>query len=198
MGCIPRKGIEFVVGLDVGRPAEPTALAVLALSPDRQRPPFALRHLQRFPPGTPYPEVLTAVTELLRSQRLAGRTWLLADYTGAGWPVLTLFARSMHSTVTCLFSAVLLTASGTTVPNHRPGLAIPKADVVGVLQVLLQTRRLRVAELPETATLVRELAAYRPKVVLSTTDTTTWREGAHDDLVLAVGLAAWGAEAVTR
>jgi hypothetical protein len=195
MRCVSRKNVEFVVGLDLGRPAEPTAIAVLALAPERS---FALRHLQRFPPGTPYPEVLTATTDLLRSKSLAGRAWLLADYTGAGWPVLKLFERGLRSAVTCLFSGVLLTASGTAVPNHRPGLAIPKGDVVGVLQVMLQTRRLRVADLPETATLVRELAAYRPKVVLSPTDATTWREGAHDDLVLAVGLAAWGAEVVTR
>jgi hypothetical protein len=60
----------------------------------------------------------------------------------------------------------------------------------------LQTRRLKIAnQLEDAATLTRELAAYRPKVKLETTDAVAWREGAHDDLVLAVGLAAWAGEA---
>jgi hypothetical protein len=43
--------------------------------------------------------------------------------------------------------------------------------------------------------LVRELGSYRAKPVLVAADTPlAWREGAHDDLVLAVALAAWAGE----
>ena len=192
---------RYFVGLDLGRPSEPTALAVLSrerLTPrDRtdRRPTYALSHLKRFPPGTPYPAVLAGLVALLKAPVLH-RSWVLADYTGAGWPVQQMLAGGLKGTVCCHYSAVILTASGTMVPGGRGGLAIPKADVVGTLQVLLQTRRLRIAkELPEVQTLTRELAAYRPKVTLAPAEATTWREGAHDDLVFAAGLAAWGGEA---
>jgi hypothetical protein len=193
---------RYFVGLDLGRPSEPTALAVLGRPtvtrdhPPQSRPGYLLRHLHRFPPGTPYPQVLTEVRKLLQSSPLAGQTWLLADYTGAGWPVQMLIAQGLQTTVTCSYSPVMLTAGGTGVPAGRGGLAVPKADLVGTLQVLLQTRRLQIAnQLEEAATLTRELAAYRPKAKLEPTDAIAWREGAHDDLVLAVGLAAWAGEA---
>ena len=46
--------------------------------------------------------------------------------------------------------------------------------------------------------LVRELENYRPKVILPTADMLQWRDGAHDDLILAVALAAWGGERALR
>jgi hypothetical protein len=140
--------------------------------------------------------VLVGLRDLLKTQELSRQAWLLADYTGAGWPAQRLIAQGLQTQVTCHYSPVILTVNGTVVPNGRAGLAIPKADVVGTLQVLLQTRRLKIAnQLEDAATLTRELAAYRPKVKLEPTDAIAWREGAHDDLVLSVGLAAWAGEA---
>jgi hypothetical protein len=66
-----------------------------------------------------------------------------------------------------------------------------------VLQILLQSRRIRVAEtLPEAATLVKELENFRTKVAPSSTGDllADWRGAPHDDLVLAVAVAAWYAE----
>jgi hypothetical protein len=73
---------------------------------------------------------------------------------------------------------------------------VPKKELVASLQVLLQTRRLKVAKtLPEAATLVRELETFRVKVTEAANETFgAWREGQHDDLVLAVALAAWVGE----
>ena len=70
---------------------------------------------------------------------------------------------------------------------------VPKRDLVGVVQVLLQTARLKfAAELPETATLVRKLQNFQVKITEAAHGTYgAWREGAHDDLVLALALAAW-------
>jgi hypothetical protein len=53
--------------------------------------------------------------------------------------------------------------------------------------------------LPESATLVRELAAFQLKATVSADEELgTWREGAHDDLVLAVAVAAWLGERALR
>jgi hypothetical protein len=73
---------------------------------------------------------------------------------------------------------------------------VPKKTLVSVLQVLLQSRRLQVATgLPDTATLVKELQAFRAKITPARTETLeSWREREYDDLVLAVSLACWWAE----
>jgi hypothetical protein len=47
-------------------------------------------------------------------------------------------------------------------------------------------------ELPEAQVLVQELQTFRMRPALATTKVEiAWREQDHDDLVLALGLAAW-------
>jgi hypothetical protein len=65
---------------------------------------------------------------------------------------------------------------------------------VTVTQVLLQNGRLKVAaSLPEAETLRRELLNFRVKIDPQTAHDSYehWREGDHDDLVLAVSMGAW-------
>ena len=64
------------------------------------------------------------------------------------------------------------------------------------MQVMLQARRLKVApSLPEAATLVRELTTFQVKITPAANEVFgAWREGQHDDLVLAVAIAIWQAE----
>jgi hypothetical protein len=74
---------------------------------------------------------------------------------------------------------------------------VPKKELVGVVQILLQSRRIRVAEtLLKAATLVKELENFRAKVAPSRSSDllADGREAPHDDLVLAVVVAAWYAE----
>jgi hypothetical protein len=69
----------YFTGLDLGRPAEFTALVVL----ERTTPPggkefhFACRHLRRWPPSTPYPDVVGEVRTLFAAPPLASRATLL-------------------------------------------------------------------------------------------------------------------------
>jgi hypothetical protein len=71
------------------------------------------------------------------------------------------------------------------------GHLVPKQDLVGVLQVLLQGKRIRVSqELALSAMLLEELHQFRMKAVPLTDDVIEWRERPHDDLVLAVAVAA--------
>ena len=47
--------------------------------------------------------------------------------------------------------------------------------------------------MPESATLVRELGSFRTEVAAKP-DEVSWREREHDDLVLALAVAAWQGE----
>jgi hypothetical protein len=73
---------------------------------------------------------------------------------------------------------------------------VPKKELVTSLQVVMQSRRLKIARaLPDAALLVRELQNFQVKITAAAHETFgVWREGQHDDLVLAVALASWWGE----
>ncbi len=74
---------------------------------------------------------------------------------------------------------------------------VPKRDLIGVTQVLLQSGRLKIAAaLPEAAQLTKELLNFKVKIDPQTAHDSysAWREGIHDDLVLALSLACWMGE----
>ena len=70
---------------------------------------------------------------------------------------------------------------------------VPKRELVGASQMLLQTRRLHIArKLAEAETLTQELRNFKMKITVSANmQLEAWREGQHDDLVLAGALASW-------
>src|SRR5678816_316985 len=47
-----------------------------------------LRHLERLPLGTPYPDVVARVRNMVRSPDMLGRCQLMVDATGVGPPVV--------------------------------------------------------------------------------------------------------------
>ena len=67
---------------------------------------------------------------------------------------------------------------------------------MSTIQVLLQTKRLKIATLlPEAKTLLEEMTNFQVKISLAGHDSYgAWREGTHDDLLLAVAMACWVAE----
>ncbi len=70
---------------------------------------------------------------------------------------------------------------------------VPKADLVGALQVALQNRRLRIARsLPERGVWVNEMKAFRATMTASgTTYGNDPSKSQHDDLVVATMLATY-------
>jgi hypothetical protein len=188
---------EYFCGLDLGQAADFTALAVaeVTVGPDpasanRRVPRFAVRHLQRWARGTPYPAIVDAVRTLAGVPPMPGCV-LCVDQTGVGRAVVDLF-RAARPALPCRLRAVTITAGahGTT---GAAGETVPKKDLVATLQVLLQGRRLAIAkELPDAAVLRKELQHFRVKVTAAANETfEAWRERDHDDLVLAVALACW-------
>ena len=77
----------------------------------------------------------------------------------------------------------------------RSWLRRSRKGLVSILQVLLGTRRLHVAaDQPDARQLARELETFQVKLTQAGNETfESWRERDHDDLVLAVALACWGA-----
>jgi hypothetical protein len=177
---------RFYVGLDLGQAADYTALAIA----ERVDGQYHVRHLQRFRLGTSYPDMVAEVARMMRTEPLQGGGVLVVDQTGVGRPVVDLF------TAANLYCVPVTITAGATATREGGGYRVPKADLVGTLQVLLQGGRLKFAEgLPEVPTLIGELMAFQVKITAAANATFgAWREGSHDDLVLALALAVWYAE----
>jgi hypothetical protein len=182
--------ISYLAGLDLGQPSEYTALAILqqTITTNPREKLFAVRHLERFPLGTSYPEICDRVVDLFDEPPLSNGT-LAVDQTGVGRAVVDIIRRARPQAI---IRPMTIIAGHAVVPDEA-GWHVPKKELVSVMQVLLQSRRLQVARaLPIAPVLVRELETFRAKITVSANETfESWRERDHDDLVLAVAMAAW-------
>ena len=186
---------RFLFGLDLGQAQDYTALAVAhqTLRPGEPRPllVYAFRHLQRWPLGTSYPQIVADVKAKLA--KVPGAE-LVVDATGCGRAVLDMFR---YGDLRASVVPVTITGGSEVTRADHGGYHVPKRDLVSAVQATLQTKRLKIAAaLPETITLTRELQAFRVKVNIATGHESfeAWRERDHDDLVLAVALAVWRGE----
>jgi hypothetical protein len=187
---------DFFIGLDLGQTRDFTALAVLErraptdAGAAAEKPYYALRHLHRFPLGTPYTEIVPAVAALTSKGRLSGSP-VVVDQTGVGRAVVELLRRACGWVV-----PVTITGGHAVGAAEGGSFHVPKKELVTGLQVVLQSRRLGIARrLPEASKLVRELQQFQVKITAAANEAFgVWREGQHDDLVLAVALACWWGE----
>lgn len=182
----------FFVGLDLGKAADFTALVALERVPGvgGGRPIYHLRHAERLALGMPYPRQVVYVATLLRTAPLAGHCDLVVDATGVGAAVVDLFREARLQPV-----PVIITG-GARVSHEGGTWSVPKRDLIAALDVLLPDRLLVSRALPAVEVLVWELQEFRRRIdpITAHDSYAAWREGAHDDLVLATALACWWAE----
>jgi hypothetical protein len=182
---------RFAVGLDLGQANDFTALSVLERIASNQREVlYHVRHLERVR-DVPYPSIVSKTTEIMRSPALAGRATLVIDQTGCGRPVFDMFK------VARLKPIGVQIHGGDSTAHEGDTWRVPKRDLVGSLQVLFQSSRLKIStKLPLASVLQAELLNFKVKIDPRTAhdNYSSWRETSHDDLLLSVALAAWWAE----
>jgi hypothetical protein len=202
----------YFVGLDLGKSADYTALAVIQTIehppierhipgtfrveqvPSPDPPELHVRHLERFPLGTRYPAIVAAVASRLPALptdwRDPSKPVLVVDKTGVGAPVVDLFEDAGLEPV-----PITITSGTSPTPDGR-GYHVPKRDLVSTLQVILQNGRLKInQDLTAASMLTQELLSFKTKYTdVGNATFEAWREKDHDDLVLAVAMAVWYAE----
>jgi hypothetical protein len=207
--------MSFYVGLDLGQSADYTALAVIeADKPNGEGvQELQLRHLERYPLRTPYPEIADKVARLVRDPALTvtterhfgqgvrrRRPELVVDNTGVGVAVTDLLReRGLTFRPVTITGGDVARASETQEKGRH--YRVPKRDLVAALEVPFHTGTLKVAEgLVLWPTLREELLSFKRKIDLRTAHDSYehWRESDHDDLVLACALACWWARRVAR
>lgn len=183
--------VVYFSGVDLGQSADHSALAAVERTtrPDPARPDrtvyyFAVRHLHRWPLGTPYPQVVADTKRLFAAPPLGGSV-LAIDRTGAG--------RAVSDLLTSAGIDARLRPLTITGGENSGGGSVAKKELVGAVQVTLRDGRLKIASgLPLADVLTDELAAFRVKVTPAGNETfEAWRVRDHDDLVLAVALALY-------
>ena len=185
--------MQYIVGVDLGQVADYTAIVVLEghrVDLRGELTTYHLRYAERLL-GQPYPVIVAQVKVLMTHLDTLGRTTLVVDGTGCGRPVIDML---VHEN---LYPIAVTITGGDQVHQDGRSYRTPKRDLVGALQVLLQTERLKIAEqLPLAPTLVQELLAFRVRIDPATAHDSysSWREKDHDDLVLATALACWWGE----
>jgi hypothetical protein len=197
--------MPFVVGLDLGQSADYTALAVVqsVREPDEGGRPVRglhLRHLERYPLRTPYPEIADKVAALMRDPALSPDEFdgwrilrtpprLVVDATGVGTAVSDLLkSRGLR------FTGVTITGGDRANRSGERSWRVPKRDLVAALEVPFHKGSLKVAEgLVLWPALHEELMNFRRKIDLRTAHDSYehWRDSDHDDLLLATALACW-------
>jgi hypothetical protein len=155
------------------------------------RVPLHIRHLERPALGTPYPEVVDRVANIvLREPVTRGGSALLVDAGGPGRPMANDLSKAGMRPIRISFHGGV----NVSLVDGGAGYNVPVRDLVGAAQVALQNGLLKMSpELDLAETLTKELLAFRRKINPNTAHDSygQWREGKHDDLVFAVSMAVW-------
>jgi len=183
----------------------PTGWNVLVDCPE-DKLEYRVRHLDRFPPGTHYTDIAKKVLAVFGCPALSDTkevtTYktvrdidlfvdLVIDQTDVGEKIADMMVGRIGK------HALRVVFSGTQGEKYSDGLYwIPKLSAIGVLEVLLETKRLKIRRDGQYSHhLVGELVNYRGRRTSpAATTVNTWREKPSDDLVFAVALACWRLE----
>lgn len=148
-----------------------------------------VRHVERFPLQTKY----TAIAHQMRG-RLAGMPaprYFAVDKTGVGAGVIEMMAGLSPIGITITSGADVRCVG-------EQQYHVPKRDLVTAAQIISQNRVLKIAKgLPHGDLLMKEMMNFRTKISTGGHDSyEAWREADHDDLVLALAIGIWTAEAI--
>jgi hypothetical protein len=206
---LPRKS-NFVVGVDIGQAVDPTAVAVVEHItgvidggsdyerhcglPTEQKPAerVDVRHLQRLPLGLSYPNIVQRVKDLMARPPLCGDenrnpAGLIIDETGVGRAVGDIFNEAGLSPI-----RVSITGGNEATYAGEQRWHVAKTILISTVDAMLHRGVLRfAASLSEAPAMKDELQDFRRKLSDAGRATYAARIGAHDDLVLAVAIAAW-------
>lgn len=143
----------YYVGLDLGQKRDYSAVIVVGTAFEK----LLVRFAERMPLGMPYPNVVERVRTIVRSDELLGNCVLVVDATGVGAPVVDMLRAAE---LDCEICAVTITGGA------RGGTkgSVPKQDLIALVQMLLESGKLRIGKLREAAGLVRELKSVRTSV----------------------------------
>jgi hypothetical protein len=197
---------DFVVGLSVGQGLQPTAVAILErLTPSGTggSKNYVCRYVRRWrPPDTAYPILVSKLSDILRDAPLKGSDLIVEAGPGVRAVLRLLSKHRLPASI----RAVEIKSSAE--DGYFEGLwRVTKASVIETTRQVLQEDRLVfddrmppnvMATTPSAQTIYHALATYPYNKSPLANEAFAAREGADDDLILAVALACWFGECCRR
>jgi len=153
---------------------------------------YRVVNVRRYPRGTPYPDIYRSVQSILAQLPATPMApSLFVDRTGVGGPVVDAM-REMGIALT----GISITGGSRINRVSSQDVNVPKALLASSLDIAFAEDRLELTSEAESSDALRaELQGFRVKKTSHGNETMeAWREGIHDDLVLATAMAIWGAD----
>jgi hypothetical protein len=186
--------MKLFVGIDLGEAGNHTAIAAaervrLEVPKVRQKFRYVVRFLEEYELGIHYPEQIDRLKETL-SHKAFESAAVGADYTGVGRPVIQMMRKQkVHPG---LVPILITSGHAATFDKESQGYHVPKRDLVGTLQILLQAELIAWHQkLAAARKLEKQLASFKVRVTKSKNETFGAEGRDQDDIVLAVSLAVW-------
>ncbi len=192
-----------VIGLDVGRAVDFSALCVLSrwyrlLPPDAIPNPegvqamYTIIEAYRFPLQTEYDRITEAVANIWERPSIStNRRICVVDHTGVGAPVVEMIRKRHVNTI-----GINITGGNAVTKSDERTFNIPKATLVTTLVQYFQSGRIKIAiDEPEAEELSRQLESfgYRIDRLTGHTSYESLEGKVHDDMVISVALALYWA-----
>lgn len=184
------------LGLDLGQSIDYSAGVMLESRchpSNLYGPPDLLircRYIRKWPLGTDYMQIVEDALDLNPSI-------ILPEFNGVGRVFVDILRnrareRGFHGAI----MPVVSVGSNARIQVHKEArgrhVSIPKCDIVTAISLLQQQKFLRLPDVPETKMLLAELGDFQVRFGRSMKQFGNMPgQGRHDDLVIALGLAAW-------
>ena len=119
-----RPDVRYLVGLDIGKARDYTALAVAKQIEDMEQnvTSYHVRHLLRFPLRTPYLQIVARVARFLKNPELRRDSCLVVDNSGVGAPIVD----ALNETDIPVPIHAVTIVGGDTVTSTPDGWRVPK------------------------------------------------------------------------
>jgi hypothetical protein len=190
------------LGVDFGKEQDPSAMVLVEFVMEPRmtvdaatRAPLydcglVVRYVESPTLGTDFLDVGARALQLARHPRLQGRCTIVADANGPGAPVVEFMTRPpLNAPV-----IPVQTTTGQAMRKVGPNYHVSKSVFMDRLEYALRTKKLRMAQLPLTEELIRELTLLEREergsgnVVFRSPSARV-----HDDLAMALAMAVWWA-----
>jgi predicted RNase H-like nuclease len=208
---------EYVVSVDIAKKRDYTAIMIVkdqaeiidgapALrQPDRTAHRFDVVHIDKFQ-GLTYPAIAKTIESLMSHTNMRNNSDLLVDGTGVGEAIVDLLRERMLNPLPIVFTGgtqerEVYSEMGTVFQSTTGKLAgariikeihVPKENLVSAGRIIIQQRRLRVAQgLRWAPEFEKQLLGFRGKVNEKRVKYEAETENLHDDLVVCYLMAAW-------
>lgn len=181
----------YIIGLDLGQAQDYTALVLIDKQTDIQ-----IKSIKRFPKGTPYTDISDDVNTIIQ-YRLGNKCDLVVDYTGVGRAVVDQLRQRKLNPI----PVSITSGNSMRFVHDSQSYNVPKNDIIAELTTLFERHLIKIPdgmidnidgqEVNYTKLIEDEVLNFQKQTTVNNHEIFNARQGTHDDIVLALGIACW-------